>query len=119
MRPFIVELGKICAQWNYLTLRIALGAKKDREVVANAAYDFLMYSGWAMMAFYWAQMAATSFDKLNSGDGAQSDEFYRGKIQTAQFFYERLLPRTKSHATSMLAPISATMDIPLAAFTAR
>ena len=119
MRPYVVALGKICAQWNYLTVRIALGAKKDREIVANAAYDFLMYSGWAMMAYFWAQMAATSFEKLKSGDGAQSDEFYRAKIQTADFYFERLLPRAKGHATSMLAPVSATMEIPLEAFSAR
>jgi len=119
MRPYVVALARVCAQWNYLTVRIALGAKKDREVVATAAYDFMMYSGWAMMGFFWAQMAATSFDKLKSGNGAESDEFYRAKIKTAEFYFERLLPRAKVHAASMLVPVSSTMDIPFEAFTIR
>lgn len=119
MRPYVVTLGKICAQWNYLTLRIALAARKDRDVVAAAAVDFLMYSGWAMMAFFWAQMAATSFEKLASGDGAETQEFYEGKIATAAFFFDRLLPRAKAHAACILAPVGSTMDLPIEAFAAR
>lgn len=119
MLPFVMKLSKICAQWNYLTLRIAVGARKNRDVVACAAYDFLMYSGYAMMAFFWAKMAAVSFDKLGKGDGVETPEFYKSKIATAEFYFERLLPRAKGHAESMLAPTKYTLKLPIEQFAFR
>ena len=119
MRPFIVSLGKVCAQWNYLTVRLALGARKDRDVVAANAVDFLMYSGYAMMAFFWAKMVAAAFAKLASGDGVETPEFYRAKIQTGEFYFDRVLPRSKAHAGSILSPIKSTMQMPIEAFSER
>ncbi len=103
MHGFIWDLTKICAQWNTLTLRIMFMARKDREVVSAASNDYLMYSGFAMMAYFWAQMAAVSFEKLENG-GNEAPEFYTAKIQTAEFFFERLLPRTAAYAESMVKP---------------
>jgi maltose/moltooligosaccharide transporter len=36
MLPFIWQLSKLCAQWNYLTVRIMLVASKDRDIVSAA-----------------------------------------------------------------------------------
>jgi alkylation response protein AidB-like acyl-CoA dehydrogenase len=119
MLPFIVALGKICAQWNYLVVRIMLSARKNRDVVATAAVDFLMYSGYAMMAFFWAKMAAKSFELMDSGKGVETREFYEAKVQTAEFYFERILPRASSHAESLLAPISTTMQMPIDSFSFR
>ena len=110
MRPFVWELGKLCAQWNYLAMRVMLVANKDRDIVSSAAVDFLYYSGWVMMAYAWAQMAAVAFDKLAKG-GAESPEFYGAKIQTAEFYYAKLLPRAQAHAASMLAPTKSVMQM--------
>ncbi len=35
-------LNQVCAQWNALTVRIMLAARKDRDVVSSASVDFLM-----------------------------------------------------------------------------
>ncbi|MEZ4327653.1 MAG: acyl-CoA dehydrogenase C-terminal domain-containing protein [Polyangiales bacterium] len=119
MRPYIVALGKVCAQWNYLTLRVAIGARKDRDVVAANAVDFLMYSGYAMMAFFWAKMMAVAFAKLESGDGMETPEFYKAKIQTGEFYFDRVLPRSRAHAGAITAPVKSTMQMPIEAFFAR
>ena len=111
MLPFIAQLTKLCAQWNYLTVRLMLAARKDRDVVSSAAVDFLMYSGYVSLAFFWALMAQKAFEKLEKGDGAESEEFYRSKIHTAEFYFERLLPRAKGHAESMLAPSKSVMQM--------
>jgi hypothetical protein len=50
MRRRALTLLGIVGQWNYLTLRIALLACKDREMVSTASHDFLMYSGYATLA---------------------------------------------------------------------
>ncbi|MDC0660954.1 acyl-CoA dehydrogenase C-terminal domain-containing protein [Marinobacter sp. SS21] len=109
-RPFAVELLKLTAQWNVLTLRVMLAARKDRDVVSAAAHDFLMYSGYVTMAYMWARQAAVAVKKLDNG-GDDSAEFYNAKLATAEFYYERLLPRAQTHATSMLSPTKNLMQL--------
>lgn len=104
MRRFAWDLTKVCAQWNALTVRIMLAARKDRDIVSSASVDFLMFSGYVMMAYYWAQQAAVASAKLASGDGQETVEFYKAKIKLADFYFERLLPRTQGHAESMVNP---------------
>ena len=111
MLPFTWALTKYCAQWNYLTVRIMLTATRDRDVVSSAAVDFLMFSGFVSLAYYWARMAAVAYDKLDKGDGAESPEFYQAKIKTAEFYFDRLLPRAKSHAEAALAPTRTLMQL--------
>ncbi|MCG2580333.1 MAG: acyl-CoA dehydrogenase C-terminal domain-containing protein, partial [Marinobacter sp.] len=110
LRPFAVELLKLTAQWNLLTVRIMLAARKDRDVVSAAAHDFLMYSGYVSMAYIWARQAAVAADKLDNG-GDESEEFYKAKMATAEFYYERLLPRAQTHATTMLSPSKNLMQL--------
>ncbi|MCH4246758.1 acyl-CoA dehydrogenase C-terminal domain-containing protein [Acinetobacter populi] len=104
MRRFVWDLTKICAQWNTLTLRIMLTARKDRDIVSSASVDYLMFSGYAMMAYFWAQQAAVASEKLEKGDGKEEVDFYKAKIKVADFYFDRLLPRTQGHAEAMVNP---------------
>ncbi len=108
MRRFAWDLTKLCAQWNALTVRIMLAARKDRDIVSSASVDFLMFSGYVMMAYFWAQQAAVASAKLASGEGQETPEFYKAKIKLADFYFERMLPRTQGHAEAMVNP-SKTM----------
>ncbi|VEG12843.1 acyl-CoA dehydrogenase C-terminal domain-containing protein [Moraxella cuniculi] len=110
MRKFVWSLTKLCAEWNMLTARLLLTARKDRDIVSAACDDFLMYSGYVMMAYHWARMAAVSFDKLKNG-GEQPKEFYLAKTQTAEFYFEKILPRSSAHAESMTAPSEVMMQM--------
>jgi len=62
------------------------------------------------MAYIWARQAAVAADKLDNG-GDESEEFYKAKLATAEFYYERLLPRAQAHATSMLSPSKNLMQL--------
>ena len=115
MRPYALELLKIAAQWNYLTVRIGLIARKDRDIVSAASYDFLMYSGYAFMAYMWMTMAVVAQEKLKNG-GQESADFYKAKLATAEFYFERLLPRAQAHAASMLKPTKTLMQLDPANF---
>ncbi|MHA7853849.1 acyl-CoA dehydrogenase C-terminal domain-containing protein [Marinobacter shengliensis] len=110
LRPMAIELLKLTAQWNLLTVRVMLAARKDRDVVSAAAHDFLMYSGYVTMAYMWLRQSAVAADKLENG-GDESDAFYQTKLATAEFYYERLLPRAQAHATSMLSPTRNLMQV--------
>ncbi|MED5240201.1 MAG: acyl-CoA dehydrogenase C-terminal domain-containing protein [Pseudomonadota bacterium] len=110
LRPFAWKLLKIAAEWNYLTTRIMLVAAKDRDMVSTASYDFLMYSGYAMMAYFWALQAGVAKDKLENG-GNEPAEFYKAKLATAEFYFERMLPSAKGHADAALKPTKSTMQL--------
>ncbi len=110
MRKFVWALTKYCADWNILTVRIMLLARKDREIISAACDDYLMYVGYIMMAYHWARMAAVAHDKLENG-GTESPEFYKAKIQTAEFYFDKILPRAGAHGESMLTPSQVMTDM--------
>ena len=107
---------KRALEWNLLTLRIMLRAGKDRDLVGSASVDYLMYSGYVMMAYFWALQAEKAQLLLRNGKGAESSEFYRAKLQTAEFYFERLLPRADAHRKSALAPTQSVMQMENANF---
>lgn len=120
MRGMGAKLLKYSAQWNILTTRIMLTAAKDRDMVSSASNDFLMYSGYVSMAYFWAKMAKVAADKLKGSDlNANERAFYEAKVQTAEFYFERLLPRAKGHAKSMVSPSNVMMKFDLAHFSER
>lgn len=102
---------KRAIEWNALTLRIMLRAGKDRDLVGAASVDYLMYSGYVMMAYYLAAQAEKAQTLLLNGNGAESADFYRAKIQTAEFYFDHLLPRADAHRTSALAPTRSLMQM--------
>ncbi len=99
------------AEWNVLTTAIMLRAAKDRELVGSASVDYLMYSGYVMMAYHWAQQAAKASALIASGEGKESLEFYQAKIQTAEFYFDRLLPRANSHRSGALSSARSVMQM--------
>jgi alkylation response protein AidB-like acyl-CoA dehydrogenase len=121
-KPFALKRGSMgqmartlmrrTAQWNLLTTLIMLRASKDREQVGSSSVDYLMYSGFVMMGYYWALQAAKATELLTSGTGKESNDFYTAKIQTAEFYFARLLPRADAHYSAALAPTSAVMQMP-------
>lgn len=111
MRRFATTLGRYATQWNVLTVRLMLMARKDRDIVSAASHHFLMYSGFVMMGYFWALQAAVAQQKLADGSGAQSEDFYRAKIDTAEFYFDHMLPRAKSHAASMTKPSSSLLSL--------
>lgn len=110
VRPYALRMLKLAGQWNWLTIRIGMVARKDRDMVATASFDFLMYSGYCFMAFMWMRMAVVAQEKLENG-GVESPDFYRAKLATAEFYFEKILPRAQAHATTMLAPTSSVMQM--------
>jgi alkylation response protein AidB-like acyl-CoA dehydrogenase len=104
-------LCKRAVEWNLMTLRIMLGASKDRELVGSASVDYLMYSGYVMMGYFWALQAEKSTALLASGKGEESDDFYTSKIQTAEYYFDRLLPRATAHKKSAVSPTKSLMQM--------
>jgi alkylation response protein AidB-like acyl-CoA dehydrogenase len=115
LRSYATQLAKLAAEWNLLTMRIMLTARKDRDSVSAASHHFLMYSGYVTMAYFWALQAAVASDKLAKG-GDEKPEFYKAKIATARFYFDHLLPRAKGHAVSMIKPSKSLTKLPVDSF---
>lgn len=109
MNKFIWPLSKAVANWQQYSVRIAIKAKKNRDFVGSSSVDYLMYSGYIMMAYFWAQMAQAAYEKLATD--VENRDFYRAKIKTAEFYFERILPRTKSLAATMMADPKSIMQL--------
>jgi hypothetical protein len=80
--------------------------------VGAASVDYLMFGGYMMMAHFWAMQALRADALLRNGKGAESTAFYTAKIQTAEFYFERLLPRAQAHARAALASTRTLMQMP-------
>ena len=109
MLKFITPLFKTLAEWQILTFRVMHGASKDRDYIGSASVDYVMYSGYVVMAFLWAKMAQSAFEKIESGEGDM--DFLKAKIQTAEFYFDRILPRAKSHASMMIKAPKSLMQM--------
>lgn len=109
MKKMIRKLKRTMLGWKLNNYHIAFKASKNRDMVGSASVDYLMYAGYNAMAYYWAMMAETAYQKLESGDG--DADFYKAKIQMAEFYYKRMLPRAKSHAKMMVRDPKSLMQM--------
>lgn len=96
---FIKPLADLNKQWGDITMQIGMKAMQNREEVGAAAYDFLMYSGYVCLAYFWADMARVAQQALDNG--TTEEGFYTAKLQTARFYYQRILPRVQTHKTCL------------------
>ncbi|HSG88081.1 MAG TPA: acyl-CoA dehydrogenase C-terminal domain-containing protein [Pseudomonadales bacterium] len=104
-------LKGLLGEWGELAMGIGARAAEDPREVGAASVDFLMYSGWILVAWCWLRMVA----RARHGD-VEHDPFYAGKMRTADFFFERLLPRTLGLAATLRTGAGSLMDIEAAAF---
>ncbi len=81
-------------EWAALSMQVGAKAQQNLDEVGAAAVDYLFYSGYMILAYFWARMAVAAEAQLKSG---AEDPFYAGKVAVARFVFARLLPRTAAH----------------------
>jgi len=101
LKEFTDPLNKLNKEWGEITMQVGMKAMQNRDEVGAASVDYLMYSGYVTLAYLWARMAETAQQKLDAGEG--DAEFYKAKLTTARFYFQRLLPRTRSLVDTMLS----------------
>jgi hypothetical protein len=104
MQEFIEPLEVVIAEWNEVTSQIGEAAMKNVDEINAACVDYLMYSGYVINAYLWARAASVAQAVLSAG--SSEEDFYTSKIQTARFYYQRLLPRTRSLVQTMTAGVA-------------
>ena len=79
-------------------------SKIEKDDVSAAANDYLKTLGYISIAFSWIKILEISFK-----DYEENKEFYSDKINTATFYFEKVLPRAEYHYKSGVSGSSNIM----------
>ncbi|WP_271104616.1 acyl-CoA dehydrogenase C-terminal domain-containing protein [Pseudomonas tohonis] len=113
-RGQVAELARLNQQWGELTQKVGLAAMKNPDEVGAASVDYLMYSGYIVLAWFWLQMAVVAQAKLDAGTSETA--YYQTKLATFDFYFKRLLPRTTAHQAGVEAGSDCLMALPAEQF---
>jgi len=109
LRPYLKTLVRLTKQWRSLTRKIGFAAMRDRDAVGAASVDYIMFSGYVLLGVAWAASALAAYRRIEQG--TTEEAFYRAKIQTAEFYFAKILPRTTSLLETMSAGPASLMKM--------
>lgn len=109
LAPFVQALSTVLSEWSEITQQLGVKAMKNPEEVGAASVDYLMYSGYVMLAWFWLRAAAVAAEITESGEDVTG--FYAAKISVAKFYFSRILPRTSSLKTTMLSGCDNLLEL--------
>jgi alkylation response protein AidB-like acyl-CoA dehydrogenase len=95
LTEFVLPLAEVTRQWGELTIEVGRKAATNGDEIGAASVDYLFYSGYVALAYWWARSVATA----DAGD--HPAEFRKMKRDTARFYFARILPRINTHAAAM------------------
>ena len=91
---FIPDLAKTFGWLQQASGQIAQNGMKDAEEVGAASSDYLRLFALTALAYLWCEMALKA--KAALAEGKDDAAFYEAKVQTARFFYKRMLPEAQA-----------------------
>ncbi|MDB2709136.1 acyl-CoA dehydrogenase family protein [Candidatus Pelagibacter bacterium] len=92
LKPFIKELKTHLGILSTFTDWIKEKVQNSKDDASAACNDYLKALGFVSIAHAWIKVLEVSFK-----DYEQNKDFYEDKIQTANFYFKRVLPRVESH----------------------
>jgi len=109
MGEFVKPLADLGQKITQLTGEVGMKAMGNADEVGAAAVDYLRVVGHMVYGYFWARMAKVALDKIAQAeeDAQRPDPFYLGKVQTARFYFTRLMPET----SSLMRRIRAGSDV--------
>ncbi|MFG0587732.1 acyl-CoA dehydrogenase C-terminal domain-containing protein [Acinetobacter sp. YQ_14] len=107
--PYTEKLTELTKQWHGITQEISEKAKQNPEEIGAASVDYLYFSSYVVFAYLWARMAQVADEKLQAG--TYDEQFYRAKLTTAKFFYQKLLIRTQTHLAAIRSGAESVMEL--------
>ncbi len=80
-------------------------SKEGKDDVSAAANDYLKTLGYISLAFSWIKVLEVSYKEYDS-----NKDFYEDKINTAKFYFDKVLPRSEYHYKSAISGSSNIMN---------
>ncbi|WP_420597280.1 acyl-CoA dehydrogenase C-terminal domain-containing protein [Deinococcus sp.] len=113
LQGYADQLGKAAGQVATLTMVVGHKAMENADEANAAAVDYLRYVGHVTYAFLWVKMAKVALDAVKAGK--DKDGFYKAKLQTAKFYFDKLFPETKMLSATIKAG-GDSLDVDLGMF---
>jgi len=92
IKPFINDLNTHIEILNNFTSWIKEKIQNSKDDASAACNDYLKALGFVSIAHAWIKVLEVSFKDYDNNKG-----FYEDKIQTAKFYFKRVLPRADNH----------------------
>ena len=105
IKPFIEKLNKNIEILLKFTNWIKEKMQNSKDDVSAACNDYLKVLGLVATAHAWVKVLEVSFN-----DYEKNKQFYEEKIQTANFFFNRVLPRIESYYLTATTGSKYIMD---------
>ena len=107
--PLCASLGSYLQELQQITQKISENAMVNPDEIGAASVDYLMFSGYLTLGYYWLRMMITAHQAITAG--TDDKEFYQAKIQTGTFYFDRILPRASGHSTCIKGGAKSMMAI--------
>ncbi len=94
---FVQKFQKYLELLNNFTLWLGEKNKNSKDDVSSACNDYLKVLGYVSLAHSWLKILNVSFKNLNN-----NKTFFEDKINTATYYFDKILPRVQSHYLSAI-----------------
>ena len=105
IKPFLSEFNKNLDTLKKFSDWMTDKAKTEKDDVSAAANDYLKTLGYVSIAYAWIKVLEVSFK-----DYEENKNFYNDKIDTARFYFDKVLPRAEQHYKSAISGSSNIMN---------
>ncbi len=105
IRPFILDFNNHLDVLKKFSDWMIEKSKTDKDDVSAAANDYLKTLGFVSIAYAWIKVLEVSFKDYN-----ENKNFYNDKIDTARFYFDKVLPRAEQHYKSAISGSSNIMN---------
>ena len=105
LSPFIKDLNIYLDKLISFTTWIKDKVENSKDDANAACNDYLKVLGLIAVGHSWIKVLEVSFNDYDNNKG-----FYEDKIQTARFFFQRVLPRIDTHCISAMSGSGYIMD---------
>ena len=105
LKPFIKQLKIYIEKLNNFSIWMKEKIKSSKDDANAASNDYLKVLGYVAVGHSWLKILEVCYD-----DYSNNKDFYEDKIQTANFYFNRVLPRVESHFLSASTGSKYIMD---------
>ncbi len=105
IKPFLSEFNYYLDTLKKFSDWMTNMAKSEKDDVSAAANDYLKTLGYVSIAYAWIKVLEVSFK-----DYEENKKFYNDKIDTARFYFDKVLPRAELHHKSAISGSSNIMN---------
>ena len=105
IKPFTKDFAHYLSILTKFSEWINEKTKSDKDDVSAAANDYLKTLGFVSVAYAWIKVLDVSFKNYD-----ENKNFYDDKINTAKFYFDKVLPRAEQHYKSAISGSSNIMN---------